>query len=89
MKALPVTFTDPVTGIQDKESPSFFTTNIQLTRAFRRLELYAGSENLFDFRQPAPIINRDDPYSDRFDAANVWGPILGRRIYAGFRFKWL
>lgn len=89
VKTLPATFTDADNGPPTTVSPDFVTMNAQLTRAFRRLEIYGGSENLFDFKQPAPIINRNDPYSDRFDATNVWGPILGRRIYAGIRFKWL
>ncbi|GAB3989986.1 TonB-dependent receptor [Spirosoma daeguense] len=70
-------------------SPSFYTLNAQVSRAFRSgWEVYLGGENLTGFRQQNPIIAANDPFSARFDAgAQVWGPITGQMIYAGFRFK--
>jgi outer membrane receptor for ferrienterochelin and colicins len=44
-------------------------------------------ENLLNFKQPNPIIASDAPYSKYFDAAMVWGPVYGRMLYAGLRFK--
>ena len=67
-------------------SPSFTVTNFQVTKVFRKFELYSGVENLFDFRQSDPIINPENPFGNSFDATNIWGPIAGRRIYAGLRF---
>ncbi len=70
-------------------APGFINLNAQVSRAFRSgLELYVGGENLTGFRQQNPIVAANDPFGPNFDAAsNVWGPITGRMIYMGFRFK--
>ena len=68
-------------------SPDFFQLNAQVTKEFRRFDVYAGVENLLDFRQQNPILHPEDPFGSSFDATNVWGPIAGRRIYAGLRFS--
>jgi len=52
-----------------------------------KFEIYAGAENLFDYRQENPIIASDDPFGDYFDASLIWGPVFGRKIYVGLRFK--
>ncbi|MGD1847656.1 MAG: TonB-dependent receptor, partial [Salibacteraceae bacterium] len=69
------------------ESPDYFNVLCQVTKRYRRMELYAGAENLLDFRQTAPIIGGDDPFGPGFDASLVWGPVQGRVIYSGLRFK--
>jgi hypothetical protein len=37
-----------------------------------------------------PVIGNDlwfsDPIQGRFDASVVWGPIMGRQLYAGWRY---
>jgi hypothetical protein len=58
-----------------------------VTKVFRRFEVYAGSENLLDYRQLNPIINPENPFGNSFDATNIWGPVQGRRVYAGLRFS--
>ncbi|QMW06078.1 TonB-dependent receptor [Spirosoma foliorum] len=70
-------------------SPSFANLNAQLSRAFRSgLEFYVGGENLTGFRQLNPIFDASNPYGPDFDAAGrAWGPVTGRMIYVGFRFK--
>lgn len=72
---------------KDNYSPSFSTMNFQVTKVFRRFELYGGGENLLDFRQKNPIIDAENPFGNSFDATNIWGPIEGRRIYAGLRLS--
>jgi outer membrane receptor for ferrienterochelin and colicins len=50
--------------------------------------VYLGGENLGNFRQSNPIVGANDPFGRDFDAAaRVWGPITGRMIYGGFRYK--
>jgi outer membrane receptor for ferrienterochelin and colicin len=61
--------------------------NAQITKFFRYWNIYVGSENLTNFKQKNPIAGSDDPFGSGFDATNVWGPVLGRRIYAGIRVK--
>ncbi|QJW92351.1 TonB-dependent receptor [Spirosoma taeanense] len=70
-------------------APGFYNLNAQVSRAFRSgWEIYLGGENLTGFRQTNPIVGAADPFGPDFDAgARVWGPITGRMIYAGFRFK--
>jgi outer membrane receptor for ferrienterochelin and colicins len=60
--------------------------NFQVTRNFRRWYLYAGAENLTNFKQHNPIIASEDPFGEFFDSGLIWGPVHGRKIYAGFRF---
>ncbi|MBD1398698.1 TonB-dependent receptor [Pontibacter sp. JH31] len=70
-----------------RQSDAFYTLNGQVSRAFKRWELYLGGENLLNFRQPDAIRGADNPFGPAFDASMVWGPITGRVIYAGMRFK--
>ena len=57
----------------------------QITRRFKGFDVYVGGENLTNYTQPTPIISADDPFGSSFDAASVWGPLMGAKIYAGFR----
>ena len=50
-------------------------------------DLYVGAENLFGFAQERPIIASDDPFGNYFDSTLVWGPIFGRNIYVGGRWR--
>ena len=68
-------------------SPDFFVMNLQVTKRFKKIELYAGCENLTDYVQKSPIISAMHPFSKEFDASEIWGPVIGRKIYAGVRFK--
>ncbi len=62
--------------------------NTQISKTFReKLELYLGAENLLNFKQDSPILASDDPFGPYFDASLVWGPVFGRNIYFGLRFK--
>jgi len=70
-----------------RTSDPFYTLNGQVTRAFKRWEVYVGGENLLNFKQKNPIIGAANPFGPEFDASAVWGPITGRVIYAGLRFK--
>ena len=82
---------DDLTGHDDNQvkngmSTDFFTFNAQITYLIKKWELYLGSENLTDFRQETPVINAMQPFDEGFDATNVWGPVMGRKIYFGFRY---
>ncbi len=68
-------------------SPTFSLMNIQVTKVFRKFEVYGGAENVLDYRQPDPIINPENPFGNSFDATNIWGPIQGRRMYVGLRYS--
>lgn len=68
-------------------APAFSTVYAQVTRQFKKWEMYVGAENLFNFTQSNPIMSAKDPFSRGFDATMVWGPIVGRMIYTGMRYK--
>ncbi|MEM1337857.1 MAG: TonB-dependent receptor [Bacteroidota bacterium] len=62
--------------------------NAQVTKVFsRKFEVYLGGENLTAVTQPGPVLSANDPFSTTFDTTIVYAPILGRMVYAGFRFK--
>jgi outer membrane receptor for ferrienterochelin and colicin len=86
-KRLIPTFYDPEIGEEAAVSPVFYTMNLQLTKVFRRFELYGGSENVLNYIQQHPIVNAKDPFGTEFDATNVWAPLDGRRIYLGVRWS--
>jgi outer membrane receptor protein involved in Fe transport len=65
---------------------AYTVTNAQVTRYFKNVEIYLGGENLFDYTQPHPVIAAGEPFGSHFDGSLVWGPVMGRKIYAGFRF---
>ena len=69
------------------ESPAFPVYFAQFTKNTKRFDVYLGCENIFDFKQSNPIINPQNPFSDDFDSSIIWGPLMGRRIYAGIRLR--
>jgi outer membrane cobalamin receptor len=69
------------------ESPAYPVFFAQITKNAKRLDIYLGAENIFDYRQPHPIINASDPFVKGFDASEIWGPLMGRKIYAGIRLR--
>jgi outer membrane receptor protein involved in Fe transport len=68
-------------------SDPYFLLNSQITRRFKRIELYMGVENLANYKQPNAIISADSPFSSEFDASLMWAPVNGRVIYGGLRLK--
>ncbi|MCU4157782.1 TonB-dependent receptor [Carboxylicivirga sp. A043] len=66
---------------------SYQIVNTQITKYFRKWNIYAGVENLGGFKQEDPIIAGEDPFGDSFDSSLIWGPIMGRRFYFGLRFS--
>lgn len=68
-------------------APAFSNINAQVTRGFYKWELYIGGENLNNFTQKDPILSANDPFGKNFDASMVWGPVIGRMVYVGMRYK--
>lgn len=66
---------------------AFPQLNAQVTRWFRHFSIYAGGENLTNFRQKNPVVWSVDPWSESFDPTTVWGPIHGAMGYVGIRFN--
>jgi len=91
-KRIPNTSSNPEDYRFDSYSPSFFILNSQLSKSFGKpdkqwLDVYVGMENIGDFRQQNAIIASDTPFSPYFDSSLIWGPITGRMMYVGVRWK--
>lgn len=86
-KRLPNTSDKPTEFQREAYSQDYILANAQISRGFKWGSVYLGSENLFDFRQSDPIIDAENPFGNNFDASIVWGPIPGRLVYLGFRYK--
>jgi hypothetical protein len=66
-------------------SDDYTMLTAQITRVFKRWELYFGGENLLGMVQKNPILSPDNPFGNTFDATRVWGPINRQKGYAGIR----
>lgn len=64
---------------------NFYTVNAQITRGFKKWELYVGVENLFNYMQHHQIADAKNPFGNNFDASVIWGPTMGRVLYTGLR----
>jgi hypothetical protein len=73
--------------INIEKSPSIFLLQAQITKQFRKWELYIGGENLLNTMQNNPIVSANNPFSNEFDATRIYGPVMGAKVYAGFRMK--
>lgn len=82
---LPDTKANPVAYRRPDYSTAYTTVNAQVTYNFKKVEVYAGCENIFNYRQYQPIISWQDPFSPYFDTSSVWGPTRGREGYIGVR----
>jgi outer membrane receptor for ferrienterochelin and colicins len=84
---LPDTQSNPIEFQRPDFSKPYTIVNAQFTYSFKKVEVYAGCENIFDFRQEQPIVSWQDPFSPYFDTSSVWGPTRGREFYVGLRVR--
>ena len=64
--------------------PMFFA---QVSRKVGKFDIYAGCENIADYRQKDPILSASNPWASDFNSMNVWGPLMGRKFYIGLRLN--
>ena len=89
-------FMKGMSGIKEKNgnfySPVYPLLYAQITRRFKGWDVYVGVENITNFRQKDVICGsvKDNgivnPRQPSFDASCVWGPLMGIKANAGFRF---
>ncbi len=70
----------------DYSSP-YAQLDIQFLKKWPSIEVYAGCENMLNFRQDKPILSWQDPFGPYFDTSSVWGPTRGREWYVGVRYR--
>jgi outer membrane receptor protein involved in Fe transport len=61
--------------------------NAQITHVHKKWEFYLGGENLTNYRQSNPIVDAQNPFGSKFDATEIWGPVMGINVYAGLRYS--
>ena len=83
---LPDTRSNPEAYRRPLYSVPYVTLNIQGTFRWKQLDVYAGCENITNYRQSDPIISADNPFGKYFDLSSVWGPTRGRELYVGVRY---
>ncbi len=71
----------------DERFPAYPQLNMQVTRRFRHVTVYVGGENLTNYRQPVPVVDAANPWSNTFEPTMVWGPVHGIMGYAGVRMN--
>ncbi|MEG0789426.1 MAG: TonB-dependent receptor [Alistipes sp.] len=64
--------------------PVFFA---QVSRKVGKFDIYIGCENIGNYMQHDPILHAGTPFSSGFNSSAVWGPLMGRKFYAGLRFN--
>jgi len=82
---LPDTYTSPGNSSAGGSFPAYTIINSQVSKNFKRWNVYVGVENILDFKQEHPIVDAANPFGDKFDASTIWGPVEGRMLYAGAR----
>lgn len=87
-KRLPNTSDNPVPYRLADYSPGYFVMNTQVSKNWnKKFEVYLGVENLLNFKQANPILANEDPFGEFFDSSIIWGPVFGRKVYAGLRYR--
>ncbi|WP_225307168.1 TonB-dependent receptor [Adhaeribacter soli] len=86
-RSLPTVVTHDGDPEPRRTAEPFSVLNSQVTRSFKHWDIYVGGENLLNFKQKDPIMGAEAPFGHTFDASMVWGPVVGRVIYAGLRYK--
>lgn len=74
-------------GMVQGETDTYLYMLCQITRRFKRFELYGGIENITGYVQPHPVIGYDAPFSQAFDASIIYAPLMGRLFYVGLRLS--
>jgi len=70
-----------------EKSPAYPLYFAQINKKTKRLDIYAGCENILNYKQKNPVIDAGVPFGTNFDASRIWGPLMGRKFYAGIRLR--
>ncbi|HEX9979767.1 MAG TPA: TonB-dependent receptor [Flavobacterium sp.] len=85
---LPETGGNPAQDRLPEYSNPFSLVNAQITRTFSSVfEVYAGGENIGNYRQDKAIVGSHNPFGPTFDSSIIYAPVFGQMYYAGLRFK--
>ncbi|HCS19319.1 MAG TPA: TonB-dependent receptor [Bacteroidetes bacterium] len=86
-KRLPDLIENPEGFRMESRSPAYVNVNAQISKKFKKWDIYLGGENLLNVKQNTLIVDAENPYGSYFDASMVWGPTMGAMAYIGFRYE--
>jgi outer membrane receptor for ferrienterochelin and colicin len=84
---IPSTVLSPTEYQLPVRSDAYFLLQAQVTKKFRKFEMYLGGENLLNYTQKNPVVASHDPFGNNFDASMIYAPVEGRIIYLGLRME--
>jgi outer membrane receptor for ferrienterochelin and colicins len=84
---LPSAALNPVEYQLPQKSKDYFLMQAQITKKFRKFDVYVGCENILNYTQRNPILSAADPNGQYFDASMIYAPIEGRIVYFGLRME--
>lgn len=85
---IPHTYDNPSEFRLADYSKPYSTVNAQISKNFTdKIRLYAGGENLTNYKQNNAIMDAKNPFGNYFDGGMVYAPIMGINTYVGVDFK--
>jgi outer membrane receptor for ferrienterochelin and colicins len=68
-------------------SEPYSVWNINLQKKYSGIILSIGISNIFNYTQPTPLIDPQNPFGDYFDTVYIYGPLHGRELTASVQFN--
>ncbi|WP_407480582.1 TonB-dependent receptor domain-containing protein [Elizabethkingia meningoseptica] len=85
---LPFTQSNPEEFRLPDYSNAYTTLNAQISKNLNeKVRIYAGGENLTNYKQKNAIIDAKNPFGNYFDGGMVYAPIMGANFYIGLDLK--
>lgn len=81
---LPDSQSNPAQFQFDEYGKSYFQLSAQVSRNFNKnIRMYIGGDNLLGYTQSNPIVDVKNPFSNYFDAAMIYAPVMPANIHIG------
>ena len=81
---LPDSQSNPAQFQFDEYGKSYFQLSAQVSRNFNKnIRMYIGGDNLLGYTQNNPIVDVKNPFSNYFDAAMIYAPVMPANIHIG------
>jgi outer membrane receptor for ferrienterochelin and colicin len=70
-----------------RQAPSYALLNAHVNYTWKKWSFFVGAENLTDVMQRQAFRSPESALTPAFDTQTVWGPLMGRVLYAGLHFS--
>lgn len=85
---IPFTQSNPQEFRLPDYSNAYTTLNAQISKNLNeKVRIYAGGENLTNYKQKNAILDAKNPFGNYFDGGMVYAPIMGANFYIGLDLK--